>query len=345
MAPRASKYTSEDVALLPCEMGATSRFFFPIEFDVSGRDRFPQDQADALSRRLLDTTRPLTHVYIFVHGWNKTAYIAEQEYQDFICRLHARITRSEDPTRAPTPESIVMIGVFWHSTVAANFRDPLLIKWLTYFLIRKRADRVAFGGFQQLIRNVAGQVFDRGGIRQLNLIGHSFGGRIIVLGLQQFIRARPRHADGSVFATLMASRISQTNIVTLNAAVAPREVEHTITAGGTTQTTLMETLKNMWHGHFVNVFSRRDLATGGLFPLASVVTTDAVSRAIGARQLGDYPVLDVSESGHVAAPVPSSGTVFNVDASKIVFDHSDIYKGRVATMLNELLGSLDTTPV
>lgn len=123
MEARVSRYTSEDVAILPCEAGPTPRFFFPIEFDIMGRRRFSRDQFRALREAILDERRPLSHIYIFVHGWNKTPYIAEREYQDFICRLHARIQRPEPSSTLP-PANILMIGVFWRSTVAANFRDP-----------------------------------------------------------------------------------------------------------------------------------------------------------------------------------------------------------------------------
>ncbi len=340
MRVRASRYTSEDVAILPCEAASASRFFFPIEFDIGGGNRFPEDQFRALEQAILDKRRPLSHIYIFVHGWNKTPYIAEREYQDFICRLHARIQPRDPSATSLPPANILMIGVFWRSTLMANLPDPLLLKWLTYFMIRNRADLVAVKGFQQLMRNVSGQVFDRGGIRQLNLIGHSFGGRMLVLGLQCFIRKKHQDNRGGKFEDFMERRIAQTNVITLNAAVAPREVLRPI---GPEEPSLMEVLKNKWHGHFFNVFSRHDRATGALFPLASCFTSDQAARAIGATALGGYKVFDVSDSGHVAAPERlRKESVANLDASNIVFDHSDIYKGRVATLLHEIMSAADS---
>lgn len=341
MVGRSSRYTSEDVAILPCEAGPTPRFFFPIEFDITGGRRFPEDQFHALEQAISDKRRPISHVYIFVHGWNKTPYIAEREYQDFICRLHARIQPRDPSATSLPPANIIMIGVFWRSTLMPNLRDPLLLKWLTYFMIRKRADLVAMEGFQQLMRNVSGQVCDRGGIRQLNLIGHSFGGRMIVLGLQRFIQSKHRDRNDGLFEDFIQLSIAQTNIITLNAAIAPREVLRPVAPG---EPTLMQIVKNKWRGHFFNVFSRHDRATGTLFPLASYFTADDAVRAIGAAPFGDYEVLTVSESGHVKTPEPlrkAKESVSNLDATNIVFDHSDIYKGRVATMLHELMTAVD----
>jgi len=241
------------------------------------------------------------------------------------------------------------------------------LKWFTYFVIRKRVDRVAFGGFQQLIRNVSGQVSDRGGIRQLNLIGHSFGGRMLILGLQHFLSSKHVDDYGNLFENLMQNNIAQINIITLNAAVAPREVMRRITNGHpplpdsqtpeapptvppvdyAQESTLIKVIEEKWHGHFFNVFSRHDLATGVLFPAASQLTTDDATRAIGAAPFGTYQVLKVSESGHIQRPKllrERREAVWNIDASKIVFDHSDIYKGRVATMLHELMREVEPGP-
>jgi hypothetical protein len=102
----------------------------------------------------------------------------------------------------------------------------------------------------------------------------------------------------------------------------------------------LEIQTGKWNGYFFNAFSSRDRATGRLFPAASWFTTDGKTRAIGAAALGDYPKHEASESGHVKWSEPPAQKVWNIDASRIIFDHNDIYKGRVATMLNELLSSV-----
>jgi hypothetical protein len=350
-------YTSQDLALLPCEVDVP-RFFQPLEFDADGR-MVLADQEARLAERL---ARQPQDVLIFIHGWNKTAFVAEREYQDFLCRFHGRLREAEG-RGAVRPDRILIIGVFWPSTLDARRPDPFIAKWITYFPVRQRADRLAGTGFVALMKQLTAAFSARaaGATRpRLHLVGHSFGGRVIVKGMRAFIREKggdPTPAHDLVRA------VERLNFVMLNAAVGredfnPLEAFADREKVAQTQQQREELLSvvqkqqapvtaataaTIYSGFTFNVYSEHDVANKYLFPLASLFTDDDARCAIGACGLGDnYKVIKVTPAGHLSEKPettlqPGQRVAWNIDASTIVFDHSDIYKGRVATVLFELL--------
>ena len=344
-------YTSQDLAILPCETDVP-RFFQPYEFNVDGTPLFADQQA-AVEQRLRQQ-RP-RDIIVFIHGWNKTAYVAERDYQDFLCRFHARLREAEQAA-AIERDRLLIIGVFWRSTLRANGPDPLLVKWLTYFPIRLRADLMARTGFTALMRELTdGLAAQRpDGIKpKLHLVGHSFGGRMIVNGMQSFIRlGTPAHD--------LLRRVDRLNMVLLNAAIGPEDFKPVEAVAlrapadpqargellSTVQTSPAKvsatTTTKIYAGYTFNVYSEHDIANRWLFPLASLVTSDEAHCGIGACAVDDYKTINVTPTGHLAlrpnpaALEPGRAAAWNVTANQIIFDHSDIYKGRVATLLFEL---------
>ncbi len=205
-------YTSQDLAILPCETDVP-RFFQPYEFNVDGTPLFADQQA-AVERRVRE--QQPRDIVVFIHGWNKTAYVAEREYQDFLCRFHARLREAEGAA-AIEPDRLLIIGMFWRSTLGANGPDPMLAKWITYFPIRLRADVMARTGFTELMQAltvVLGERRDKAAPK-LHLVGHSFGGRIIVNGMRNFIRlGTPAHD--------LLRRVDRLNMVLLTPPSVPR---------------------------------------------------------------------------------------------------------------------------
>ena len=79
-----------------------------------------------------------------------------------------------------------------------------------------------------------------------------------------------------------------------------------------------------------------------LFRLASTFTDDEATCAAGACGVQSYATLCVDNSGQVRPKPERAGeaspfNAWNVDATQIVFEHSDIYKGRVASLLAALV--------
>jgi pimeloyl-ACP methyl ester carboxylesterase len=344
-------YTSQDLAILPCETDVP-RFFQPLEFDVNGKVLFADQQA-AVERRVRE--QQPRDIVVFIHGWNKTAYVAEREYQDFLCRFHARLREAERES-AVEPDRLLIIGVFWRSSLAANSPDPTVAKWITYFPIRARADVLARTGFTDMMRDLTDVLGERRADKaapKLHLVGHSFGGRMIVNGMQSFIHlGTPAHN--------LLRRVDRLNIVLLNAAIGPedfkpveavalREPADPNERGELLSTVQAQvgkvsatTTSKIYAGYTFNVYSGHDVANRYLFPLASLLTDDEARCGIGACPVDGYETINVTPTGHLAEPpnpaalAPGMATAWNINAEQVIFDHTDIYKGRVATLLFEL---------
>jgi len=94
--------------------------------------------------------------------------------------------------------------------------------------------------------------------------------------------------------------------------------------------------------YLFNVHSVKDSANRRLFRLASLFNDDSATCAAGACGVPKYATVCTDDAGRVlidpaAAATSARLNVFNVDASRIIFDHTDIYKGRVAALVATLL--------
>jgi hypothetical protein len=343
-----TRYNSLDLALLPCEEGDSPVFFRGVEFTERGAVAFPQ-QRDALLRRLREGP-PVTDLVFFVHGWNKRPSLAEMDYQNFLCRLHARLRALIGDRKRQ--DGLVIVGVFWPSTLNPNGRDVLTTP-VSYFQIRDRADALARTGFADLLRSISPalrpSVDGPGGFTgpHLQLIGHSFGGRMVVRGL------RALHETGDLVPLLVAA--GPVNVALLNAAMAPDDLGWLREAlaraserksAGRAQPPPRFTVAS--DAFLFNVHSRRDAANRYLFPTASLFTDDRAVCGSGACGVPGYATLCVDGSGQIVAPPRPAASgerpppdrvlaAWNVDATEVVFDHSDIYKGRVALLVANLL--------
>ena len=122
------RYTSLDLAVLPCELGEAPDFFLSIEFTADGTYLYPQ-QKDTVFADLI----------FFLHGSNKSPASAELDYQDFICRFHGKLDASLQNLKRQG--RLRVVGVFWPSTITNRPQEPWLLKPLSDFKIRKRVDQ------------------------------------------------------------------------------------------------------------------------------------------------------------------------------------------------------------
>lgn len=350
------QYNSQDLSVLPCEFNG--RFFFPIEFDKDGNRLF-EDQVEPIVSHLQD--KKPKNIYIFIHGWDKTASSAEKDYQELICRFYHKVSGKPE-----IEESHMVIGVFWDSTVFQNISDPFLLKWATYFSIRSRAEILAKTGFVDLLELMQKNILvDPASNPKLFLIGHSFGGRIVIKGLLEFLF--PLDAQSYVFF----SKINEFQVILLNAAVS----ESSIVAKGVIgfpwgnedmATPLKKIFMNqevqpspskqssigirmLWDPGILglslitdfrifNVYSEKDYANRFLYPLGAIFNFDSIRCAIGGCGMEVFETLRVSAGGNlIDQPNFQLENVYNVDASQVIHGHSDIYKGRVANLLSEMV--------
>lgn len=326
------RYNSLDLALLPCEEGDSPVFFKAIEFDKNGVPLFPE-QVERFKDRLSE--RPVTDLVFFVHGWNKNLSSAELDYQNFLCRLHARLRGilGEDSKRKG---GLLVAGIFWPSTITNRAKEPVLVKPLSYYQVRDRADTIAASGLADLFSSLTPLIRPGDPSLRLHLIGHSFGGRMIVRSLKTL-------QDRDELIPLLVTAGSA-NVILINAALPPTRfdwIEEAVTKAKTLARFTDDT-----GSYLFNIHSFRDSANRRLFPIASLFNDDPATCAAGACGVPDYATLCVDNSGEIQLTIDlSSGAnaeqvelnAWNVDASKVVFEHSDIYKGRIATLIATLL--------
>ena len=365
-----SHYSSVDLALLPCEMGPAggpAPFFYPLEFTANGDFAYPE-QMDRLKLRIARhqfEDPPLYDLVVFLHGWNKNPFSAEADYQNFLCRLHARLRVLIRDEKASG--GLIVVGLFWPSTIANTAQEAQLLTPWSYYRMRSRADAIATRGlagvFESLTpilenikkRHVSSSASQRvsplqddnpgenepsisqrdyGGVR-LKLIGHSFGGRMLVTSLEAMSRketlVRFLLASGNVNVVLLNAAVPSTRFNWIAGSILKAQADGP--PGATTMRSFL-----------FNVHSFNDGANRVLFPIASLFDDDPVGCGAGACGVPNYATICVNSRGRIGpelrepAPTPLPGvTVWNVDASRIIFSHTDIYKGRVADLVSELM--------
>ena len=180
--------------------------------------------------------------------------------------------------------------------------------------------------------------------RRMHLIGHSFGGRMMIRSLEKLSN------DGTLVPILQS--VEATNVLLLNAAAPPTFfdwIDDSIARAwklGTPARFTPETSSFM-----LNVYSEQDSANKYLFRLASTFNDDPQTCAVGACGIPDVPTLCVDNAGKVEPPEPITSlskpklNVRNINSSRTVYSHSDIYKGRVATLVADLLFDPDTRQI
>ncbi len=324
-------YTSKDLARLPCESTA-SKFFYPVEFDADG-DLLYEDQLQA-ARTAASTSRD---IIIFVHGWDKTTGSAENDYQDFLCRLYWRGVDSGHTEETQT----IVIGVFWPSTVFPNYEDFPLIKPFTYYIIKDRADRLAIEGIRKRLLPEILDLVEHDSEKRLHVVGHSFGGRMLIWAVSDYFRTR-------MFAEV-PQRVSAINFVLLLPAIEPSRGKLDLAQmllqlrQSMDKVDGVEGVKSELFRVFI-VCSERDWANHFLFPISQALSLKIPSCSIGACGEPSAPTLTVDEAGNINKWVPNSGRVWNIKADSIISSHSDIYKGRIAGLIWRLITAKELTP-
>lgn len=351
------RYTSLDIDLMPCERGTnTPKFFKAIEFGKDGTHKYP-DQFEKIQDRLQGGEAPITDLIVFTHGWNKSPESAEVDYQRFICRLHNELDLVIGESKRR--DGLLIIGVFWPSTITNRAEEPYLLKPISYYNIRSRADSIAEKSLSALFNDIGESIRARSGIARagdsisprIHLIGHSFGGRMVIRALETLNNDKSTSDLGQLVPFLTSAELM--NVVLLNAAM-PEErfdwiakaVSEAREIQGYPDSGISTRFSESTQSYLFNIHSTNDIPNRVLFRLASLFNSDSVGCAVGACGISSYDTLCVSGSGEILAIEESKKEseknidgiyVWNANSKKIVFSHSDIYKGRVAKLVSELL--------
>ncbi len=346
------QYTSKDLTILPCEQKA-HEFFFPLEFDEHGSFVYG-DQPSEITKAMPEAES----IYVFVHGWNKIPKLAETDYQDLICRFYTH-------SKANRKKSII-IGVFWPS---AEFL-PIFNFWT----MKKRADTLATTGFQNLMKLLDdGAKADEERRHDLIFIGHSFGGRIILNGISQYTSeitpdlhsflSRLNQFQIILITAAMGEYILWESKIGVgknfdalraewNSDVFYQRLKTQARRSFSPDEILVDPaeLRVAWHPSLVqlsgvvdlriyNIFSSNDQANKLLYRVGSLFEDDGPTCGIGACGVRQWPnTVSAASSGSLKTTVDlSDSNLWNVDATDIISSHTDIYKGRVANLLWELI--------
>ncbi len=345
--------TVEVLSTLPCD---ETNFFYPIEFNKDGTALHPDKMADLRSKIADNKVRD---IFVFVHGWDHTIEAATDHYKRTICLFHKKALAEG----AINHNAAVMIGVFWKSTMWEGMSDPEILKPATYFAIRKRADIMAETAFPNIM-NLIIDSHKTSITRPLKLrfIGHSFGGRIVIHGLLNYIQMHPLQSHELI------AGLQSLQIVLLNAAASSNHLEidtsekenaleaeakqttnnrHPIDSWFTYEPTLRELVDWFHNVHVYNVFSSKDWATRYLYRVGTLVTSDTDGCALGgcpandvgrATWQGRMPIIVLDKNGKIEETSKSDLTkrILNIDASSVINSHTDIYKDAVAELLADL---------
>jgi hypothetical protein len=175
----------------------------------------------------------------------------------------------------------------------------------------------------------------------LHLIGHSFGGRVLAIGV-----ACLAYEPGAELWQMLV----RTDVILLNAAISADDLAESAPWRGCGENQphpmpggVLAHLRERGVGPIFNVYSTRDLANGVLFRFAALVNSDETAKGAGAYPVPGFPEIAVLSSGRVDQNTsgPRDTQLKNVNATEIVFDHADIYKGRVSILITELLRIAD----
>jgi len=240
--------------------------------------------------------------------------------------------------------------------------------------MKNRSDDLAITGFQSLIRLLANPTIESGGHYDLVLIGHSFGGRIILKGVAHYINqlTPERHR--------FLSNLNQLQLVLLTTAMGkyallPRfglieteslldykhewdsdaflqKMENQYGRKFTHKELLIDVrhLHLQWHPSLVelsgltdfriyNIFSTHDDANRFLYPMGSLMERGQPACAIGACGVPHWPnLVSATSAGSLESVIDlSQSNLWNIDASRIILSHTDIYKGRISSLMWELI--------
>ena len=357
------RYTSLDIDLLPCERGAGSpRFFEAVEFRKDGSYKYPE-QITSIRDRIETGRQRVTDLIVFTHGWNKSPASAEFDYREFICRLHTELEKAIGERKRKG--GLLVIGVFWPSTISNRDSEPVLIKPVSYYKIRDRADFIAEHSLSRLYETLGESLRKVVPVEEINpssdvaprlhLIGHSFGGRMTIRAMETL--NGETEGDGTSKLVRFLTSAELINVVLLNAAMPDERfdwIDQAIARARVIQGLKGEEVEARFttstNSYLFNTHSEHDSANKVLFRIASMFNDDSTECAVGACGIPKYPTLCVSDAGIVDALSPARDPglpeakdilVWNADAENIVFAHSDIYKGRVARLVSALLYNED----
>jgi len=138
-------------------------------------------------------------VYLYSHGWANDAARALDEYNrfsvDFSKVVHLIAALNPAVFRNGPAESLG-VGIHWPSQITESPQSALNnLELLTFYTMEHRADSVGRNAVYSILRLMLQSRMHEGAAPRLNLIGHSFGCKVVLAALQDL---QTDIADGTI---------------------------------------------------------------------------------------------------------------------------------------------------
>lgn len=123
-----------------------------------------------------------SEIFLYSHGWWTNAAAAMKTYNKFSIGFAKTII--EGLKKTATLPSHLAVGIHWPSMISEDSNNLInKVQPLSYWSMERRADNVGENAGYAFLRSV---LQARGTIKRINLIGHSFGCRVVLSTLQEF---------------------------------------------------------------------------------------------------------------------------------------------------------------
>jgi Alpha/beta hydrolase of unknown function (DUF900) len=143
----------------------------------------PDEQVqDIISKSVSPIFNP-SEIFIYSHGWWTTADAALKQYNVATTDLIYFLRTAGHPLTTPASAPL-LIGIHWPSIIDDDPSSQLnLLEPFTFYQMQKRADDIGDEGLYTILR----LVFNAPHVANLriNLIGHSFGAKVVCSALQK----------------------------------------------------------------------------------------------------------------------------------------------------------------
>lgn len=170
----------------------------------------PDEQIDEIINTTMSDDFGTTDVFVYSHGWWTTSDSALKQYNiattDFISLLRRKADILGQPALVP-----FLIGIHWPSTWVD---DPKALEnnfeAASFYAMQKRADDVGDEGLYTILRLLY-QAVPAGRNIRINLLGHSFGCKVVCSALEKLADNSIRPPAGIVFNVLLLQAAFGTN--------------------------------------------------------------------------------------------------------------------------------------
>jgi hypothetical protein len=265
----------------------------------------PQLVSSALQDAMTAPPFRFGDLFIYSHGWWTVANEAMVEYSQFTIEFTKNLLTTAPPLRNP-PEDTFGIGLHWPSTLSEdpNSLAQETLQATTYYQMGARAEQVGATGLYAAITLMLTAHMRTGAptLKRMNLVGHSFGCRVVSSALQRLATelAKPT-ADPKLKEFVLGLHI---NLVLLQAAYKHNELD----VGGDYDQ--LVTFPNL---RILITTSQLDKALNYWFPKAERLTnivhlTPSAAVALGAGIPPIQPYLNALAPG--GGPTPASYAAF-----------------------------------